>query len=360
MAIKKYLNLVKVNVFILLAILLCMEIIFHAVFLVKNKYFLFDDPNKQAREQTFRAHPYLSIALNKNVTTRFKLGDEYKTLKTTDIGTRWTNADLSDTSKIRIACIGGSTTFCTGVRDEDSWPAMLQKKLGKNFAVVNYGVPAYTTVEGIIQMALYVPELKPDIIIFLQGWNDMYNYYIQDSYPDYYTHGEVLMPVALLGRKKNESAFEKFSGCSSVFYYSKSIGSRMFKADSLKYYTVPDPSIDRLYLRNLKTLSALAHAQQARAVFISQILNPDASLRKTFPWSIRVQKELIPGMMDHFNGITEEVCKANSNNTYLDFSNSIKWEPHHFWDELHFTKQGNEVFSKMLYQKILILANHGA
>ena len=47
----------------------------------------------------------------------------------------------------RIITVGGSTTFGSGVTNENTWPKILEKKLqniskGKNIEVINAGIPA--------------------------------------------------------------------------------------------------------------------------------------------------------------------------------------------------------------------------
>src|SRR5262245_26699350 len=54
-----------------------------------------------------------------------------------------------------IAAVGGSTTYGAGVAEGQTWPDALERKLGLEYAVLNYGVLAYSTVEHIIQTALY-------------------------------------------------------------------------------------------------------------------------------------------------------------------------------------------------------------
>lgn len=345
------LKTIKINFFVLIGLLLLIELTGQIIFVIKNKNFLFSVHDNKSRERLFSLHPNLSVALNKNAKEIVYKNGEYLSITTTELGTRWTGADLKDSSKIRIACIGGSTTFCTGVSDEFSWPAMLQKKLGVGYAVVNYGVPAYTTVESIIQLALFVPEIKPDIVIFFEGGNDMYNYYMENSYPDYFWHGEVAMPMALMKRKKYESCFEKFKKQSGFFYITDNINEKFTKEKLPERFTVPDPKIDSLYVRNVRTQIAITSSWNKPAIFIGQILNPFIE-RKEYPWSIRIQSKYILPIMTHVNELTKNASNASIYCSYLDFKNSIKWNPEHFWDDMHFTIKGNEIFSDMLSAEI--------
>jgi hypothetical protein len=45
----------------------------------------------------------------------------------------------------------------------------LEKELGPGYEVINLGVPGYSTVENLIQTALILPSLNPDVAIFLCG-----------------------------------------------------------------------------------------------------------------------------------------------------------------------------------------------
>ncbi len=82
--------------------------------------------------------------------------------------------------KIRIACIGDSITFGSGVenRKENAYPAVLQKLLGDAYEVQNFGVGGRTllnkgdhpyTKEKAYQNAL---KFKPNIVIIKLGTND--------------------------------------------------------------------------------------------------------------------------------------------------------------------------------------------
>lgn len=83
-------------------------------------------------------------------------------------------------SKIKIACIGNSITFGSGVenREINSYPAQLQKMLGDKFEVKNFGISARTMLrkgdhpywnEQTYQDAL---NYEPDIVIIKLGTND--------------------------------------------------------------------------------------------------------------------------------------------------------------------------------------------
>ena len=80
--------------------------------------------------------------------------------------------------KYRIALVGGSTTYSTGVEDyRHSYPYQLEEYLHENgyesIEVINAGVGAYTTYNSLINIQFRVLPLQPDLIIIYQGINDV-------------------------------------------------------------------------------------------------------------------------------------------------------------------------------------------
>jgi lysophospholipase L1-like esterase len=81
----------------------------------------------------------------------------------------------------RIMIVGGSTTFDSFVRgDDETWPAQLQAQLtqlrgGHAVEVINAGVPGYRLVDNIIRLQTELYRLRPDVIVFYESHNDIFN-----------------------------------------------------------------------------------------------------------------------------------------------------------------------------------------
>ena len=81
---------------------------------------------------------------------------------------------------IKVACVGNSITYGTGIinRDADSYPAQLQKLLGKKYSVGNFGKPGATLLahghRPYIQQEEYQKALhfSGDIVLIHLGIND--------------------------------------------------------------------------------------------------------------------------------------------------------------------------------------------
>lgn len=89
--------------------------------------------------------------------------------------------ERADKRRRRIACIGDSITFGAGVmrtRKADAWTFLLEKSLGKDFQVLNYGVSGATLQregDSPYRKVGYLKRLKnaqPELIVLMLGTND--------------------------------------------------------------------------------------------------------------------------------------------------------------------------------------------
>lgn len=77
---------------------------------------------------------------------------------------------------LKIITIGGSTTECFVLSDGKTWPDLLGNRLKDVFEhlwINNAGLCGHSTFGHIVLMKDYIVSLKPNIIIFLTGANDI-------------------------------------------------------------------------------------------------------------------------------------------------------------------------------------------
>ena len=89
-------------------------------------------------------------------------------------GDEWSN----DRSKeYRILAIGGSTTECLFNDQPNTWPALLQTKLGtvdgRKVWVGNAGHAGFTSRHNVLEMRYMPEQYDPDAVVILVGGNDM-------------------------------------------------------------------------------------------------------------------------------------------------------------------------------------------
>src|SRR5438270_834071 len=90
------------------------------------------------------------------------------------------NAPLNEAAyhpPIKVACVGDSITQGSGLQ-ENTYPLQLQRMLGSNYEVRNFGVGGATLLEQgdkpYIQQKLYQDSLafQPDVVVIMLGTND--------------------------------------------------------------------------------------------------------------------------------------------------------------------------------------------
>lgn len=77
---------------------------------------------------------------------------------------------------LTIITIGGSTTECFYLSDGRTWPDLLGQNLSRRFNRVwvnNAGLDGATTYRHLILMEDYVAQLRPKVVLFLIGINDV-------------------------------------------------------------------------------------------------------------------------------------------------------------------------------------------
>lgn len=346
---KRILKLVAGNLAVICLLIGIIEVTGQVVFYCVKGYPVYNSMHRWL----FELHPYLVGRLRNHVTVIH--GD--KSITSTDIHTRSTGKPLSDHT-IKVAVLGGSTTFGTGLSDLDTWPALLQHSLGDGYSVVNYGVPGYSSVEAIIQLALIVPEIKPDIVVMYEGWNDIRNYHDTNLGPDYFSHGTMQYESLQIPAWTSHTIFQRLSEISAIVHFIDKM--RDHHTDRLlaageKDRREPDPYVDRLYERNLHTMKMLVKNMHAFALFVPQVLNyADFKGKKgSRAWTPHIEDDAMPELLDKFNRKMSGVCTASDGDcAVITEVTAEHWEADDFVDDGHFSRKGGNKFAVMVARRI--------
>jgi lysophospholipase L1-like esterase len=166
------LSIRKKVVFALLPLLLLFSLLEVGVRLYRAYTLSADDGSSKYTRNIatlYQSHPFLTYCLNSQ---RPGCSEQ---------GFRDTRIFQNDFSGVRIACLGGSSTYGTCVGPADSYPAQLEQALARNgagagpYEVINAGLAGYSTYNLAGLLSFRVVDLKPDVCIFYTGFNDAWN-----------------------------------------------------------------------------------------------------------------------------------------------------------------------------------------
>jgi len=337
----------------LLIVVVCLFILEAAgqvIFRVKNGYWLFTHEDDQYRV-LFRKHPFLVVEPRPNALYITKNNIRFSHNSS---NFRGKEIEVSKKQYVkRIAVLGGSSTYCIGVSDNETWPFYLEKELGSGYEVLNLGVPGYTTVEHIIQSALNLSDFSPDICIYYIGWNDMRNVHVHGLRSDYSDfHGRSQYNHFLLGSLR-------FGNHSMLLVTASNILRKVFVRDPDGVFSIKgtsDQFTDRideralgLYKRNIKLLISLCRAQNIKPIFIQQVLNYEKLTGdRPYGWLPYVKDRDLKKITEAYNRALKEVC-IEEKADFIEEVLNINYTQQYFVDNLgHFSPYGNQEFARVI------------
>ncbi len=255
-------------------------------------------------------------------------------------------------SKSVIALIGGSTTLDILSREGETWAENLERLLGADrFAVINHGVSGYTTSEHVIQTAFYQDSfgVPANCAVYYIGWNDLRSAHVRDLDPAYATNHLVGQIDALDARRINGPALSvspilSLLGKFAILAFDTIRPPATIQGDGAKG---PDPALEKIYTRNIATISAINRGRGIRTVWIGQLMNK-ASLKddQMEGWLPFVRDSEIPAMIGWLNGILKREAERLGD-TYIDVPEGTL-APEDFGDVGHFRPSGSRKFAEQI------------
>lgn len=251
-----------------------------------------------------------------------------------------------------IAAFGGSTTYDISVSDDETWPSRLEAELGdESFAVINRGVPGYTTAEHLVQTAFYETTfgVPPRCALYYVGWNDLRNAHLRGldpGYADFHLPSQidalqvrrigltdsVVSPMLTLMLRQAGSAVDTVRPPPSPV------------SDGA---AGPDLAFEAIFLSNVRAISAINRARTIRTVWIGQVLNEalyrDDAIDGWLPL-IR-NREVLP-QLERLLGLLRAEA-ATLGDAYVGVPASA-FKPADFRDNGHFLASGARRFASLI------------
>jgi lysophospholipase L1-like esterase len=310
---------------------------------------------------------------------------------TNSMGIRGDEVSSDRSSEYRILTIGGSTTECLLNDQPNTWPALLQSRLGKvdgrKVWVGNVGHGGFDSRHHVLQMKYMLGQYNPDAVVILMGANDAGLLLGQGmSYDPHFVDDQEKMrnlamrdfiekPVALMSHwdpvrlktLKNtrlvmmlkeamnrlfaETALDRDGLRHKVEMY-RELRERRGKAWLVINDMPPDlkPALES-YAHNIGEIIRMAREHRVRLVFMTQPLLLQANMSREMVervwagWlgdpSLNVywSPEVLAGVTDKLNSLMLEICRQEGIE-YIDLAAKAPRSLDVFFDHCHFTDYG--------------------
>jgi lysophospholipase L1-like esterase len=276
---------------------------------------------------------------------------------------------LNAGSLLKIITVGGSTTECHFLNDDKTWPYLLGHALADSFRgcwLNNAGMDGHSTYGHIILLNDHIKQLRPAVIVFLTGINDMETasptfhdkLSTRGAVPDWghyiFENSEVLNLLLNLCRGWRAQRFNNTTNALLVL-------------DSVQRKPLPDTVVRaRLekqapfiaaYRSRLEQLADTCMAWHILAVFLTQpnqfgfgrdpVTGADLALFPTDGPDAAMNGWLMWEMLERYNDVTRAVCREKGL-PLVDLARLMPKNSLYFYDMSHFTNQGAAEVSSLV------------
>ena len=253
--------------------------------------------------------------------------------------------------KVTIALFGGSTTYDVAGGEGETWGDRLEELLGPDVAVINHGVPGYSTAEHVIQTAFYerTHGVPPRCSIYYIGWNDLRNSHVaklDSGYADFHLPGQ----IDNLQVRRLRRSYVSFSPLLMFARYFLVLGVdtlRPIDRPSGQTVAAPDPAMEEFFLSNVRTISAINRQRGIRTLWVGQVMDHRRLLAgEPWGWVPLLRPQDISPLVLRLNGLLKPQAEAlgdvHVDVTPQDFTSDD------FVDHGHFTPAGSAKFAARL------------
>jgi lysophospholipase L1-like esterase len=265
-------------------------------------------------------------------------------------------ADFQD--YLTIVTVGGSTTECFYLSDGRTWPDLLAKDLSHDFNRVwinNAGLDGATTYRHLILMEDYLLKLRPKVVLFLIGINDVgagnldetgqpQGHYLRNLWRVFLYRSEVYS----LEQHLYHYFIAQSRGLRHAEINLSKVETLQHPADSAFQQTLQDYRTNSLpfFARRLEKLVQISRAHGMEPVLITQPSLYGPGVDPVTGVNLATLK-----VQDHFNGlmmfdfielyneVTRQVAQKDGV-MLIDLARELPRNSNYYYDYLHYTEPG--------------------
>jgi len=294
----------------------------------------------------FQYHPLLQVIPTPNYSRLhpFPISHDSNGIR----GPERTSTELKQ--EVVVATVGSSTTYDVAVPNGQTWSDDLEQQLGRGYAVINHGVPGYSSVENLVQTLFYMDTygVRPHCAVYL-GWNDIRNAHLPNLDPAY-ANFHLLSQIDSMALRKNPLEVS-FSPLTRIVNRSlqAAFDTVPFAPNFLNDPPVPgtDVRLERIFRRNLEAIAAINRERQIISIFVGQVLNrAQLQSKEGYGFNPLVRDVDVWPLQDHFNAIVKATADSVGVPNFIPPIDEFQDDD--FADKGHFSAKGAAKFALMI------------
>lgn len=341
------------------------EICFRIFYYLKYKKNYFVSLKFKWNNSHVTTHPFLSFSYKKNSVIdknqklpyplHYNKFYSYKNpLNINNFGHFGDNFLPKDKNKIRVMCLGASTTannISDGKKDY-TYPKMLEEYLNENsdkkFEVLNCGVGGWTSIDIFINFVLNLIKLSPDYIILYHGHNDLH-LYLMNEFSDDYQHGRKNLGEVIHKIKKAYFLPKIKFLHSYEFLKDKLFGTGNIRNDVLKLITKDNIDYTKQYFDLSRQKDIFEYL-----IVLCNNFNTNVILSSFcyYNWDNSFESSKIESGIDVENKLMKDLS-IKFNCDFVNQNQLINKNKKNFVDSMHLTPDGMEKLSENFGKVIL-------
>ena len=289
---------------------------------------------------------------------------------------------IHDNPQLTLVFLGGSTTECSYVDEENRFPylvgRLVEKKTGLRTDSYNAGKGGNTSLHSLDVLLNKVIPVKPDVAIMMHNVNDLAVLIFEKTYwtkNPYRSPLEEIKPSFKTAIKNVEESFHMMRDLTIPHlsrqlknFYHYTIG-RLFRTDEFKQARGRKIQVDKAILvsefsMNLQTFINICRARKITPTLMTMPNrlkdHPDpftrSIVRNTVETGSGLNYEDFKGLFDLFNQTIREVAAANSV-LVIDLDRKVPKEKELMYDFVHLNDAGSKYVSDIVAAELYPVVN---
>jgi lysophospholipase L1-like esterase len=272
--------------------------------------------------------------------------------------------ELNGSEKLKIICMGGSTTECFYLNDGKDWPGILGSKIKKDFSASwlnNAGMDGQSSFGNLQMLKQYIVNIKPNYIFLMCGLNDMGlktpSYFDEDKSLFKKVYNFLEIPSTILNIIRAGKAKE--SGLNHKFIVDINKEERLQMDDTAIVNCLKkEQEFLSAYVNRLNEFAKICKANNIKLIFISQsILFSDEKDLYSNTYLGDIKTGNINGkargyILKMYNKVTYDFAESQKI-PYINLNARLPKDSRFFYDGYHFTNDGSEISAGIIYDEII-------